>query len=154
MSLWITLNLIGVENWQDAFKTEMDAAAVTAEQRKEHADDHAWLVRQKQSDNFDAAIGAALHYIDPADILLACKVPDAQKDDRYWSAHNEVEGLLKCSDRVQCANLVYGMREMRQACMALALDGYATASHLVGDPTPPADATPAPPAPTVPPVDQ
>ncbi len=132
MSLWITLNLIGVTNWQDAFKAERDAAAISPETRKEHADDHTWLVRANQSDNFDNAITAALYYIDPADILLACKLPDAQKDERLWSAHDEVEKLLKCEDRTTCASLTYAVREMRQACMALALDRYAEDAGLLG----------------------
>ena len=136
MSLWITLNVVGVENWQDAYKAEREASSISKEQRQEHVDDHPWLVRTKQSDNFDAAITAALYYIDPQDVLLACKVPDAQNDARFWSAHNEVESLITCTTRPTCASLTYALREMRQACMALALDNYATASHLVGSPTP------------------
>ena len=148
MSLWITLNVVGVETWQEAYKAEREAAAITTEQRKEHAEDHAWLVRTKQSDNFDAAITAALYYIDPQDVLLACKVPDAPKDPSFWAAHDDVERLIKCSDRSSCAQLTYAVRSMRQSCMALALNSYASASRIVDMPAEPVPApetvTPAP----------
>ncbi|MSP54093.1 MAG: hypothetical protein EXR69_00565 [Myxococcales bacterium] len=143
MALWITLNIVGVETWQEAYKAERGASAITTEQRKEHADDRAWLVRTKQSDNFDAAITAALYYIDPQDVLLACKVPDAAKDPSFWASHNDVERLITCSGRSACAELTYALRSMRQSCMALALNGYATASHIIDLPAGPAPLPPA-----------
>jgi hypothetical protein len=115
-----------VTTWQAALNTERTESAVSSEVALKHVarGELEYFVRANQSLNFDETVQAALRADNSAGVAQACQVRNANMDARIHAAQAKVTAGLSCEGTRECSMLAMDVRDLREACLDLAVSQW------------------------------
>lgn len=122
-----------VTSWQTALSTERAESAISSEVALKHVErgELEWFVRANQSLNFDETVQVALRNEDSSGVAQACQVKNANMDARIVAAQKKVAAGLDCDGTRQCSMLAMDVRDLREACLDLAVSQWRGGSNTL-----------------------
>jgi hypothetical protein len=122
-----------VTSWQTALSTERAESTISSEVALKHVErgELEWFVRANQSLNFDESVQVALRDDDSSGVVQACKVKNAKMDARIHAAQEKVASGLGCEGTRACSMLAVDVRDLREACLDLAVSQWRGGSNTL-----------------------